>query len=208
MFIPQSLFKQSQPVHMLLCVWFVCIVCLMISLITCLAGCFHMGWVWQTINMVTGHTINIVLYKHTSNTLTHHGHTINIVLYTHTTHTQTHIRTHKVRTVGSCSYSCEEVYWAGISDWLETLFWIIKMELKKSRQSSTHFQDMFHVDHRQDERREGRTEIRRNNSSHPKQEAPSPKDKSKEYQTNTRRRELEKKTLRELKQPSNDNRNT
>ena len=82
------------------------------------------------------------------------------------------------------------------------------MELKKSRQSSTHFQDMFHGDHRQDERREGRTEIRRNNSSHLKQEAPSPKDKSKEYQTNTRRRELEKKTLRELKQPYNDNRNT
>ena len=82
------------------------------------------------------------------------------------------------------------------------------MELKKSRQSSTHFQDMFHGDHRQDERREGRTEIRRNNSSHPKQGAPSPKDKSKEYQTNTRRRELEKKTLRELKQPYNDNRNT
>ena len=45
--------------------------------------------------MVSGHTINIVLYTHTSNTLTHHGYTINIVLYTHThTHTHRHIHEH------------------------------------------------------------------------------------------------------------------
>jgi hypothetical protein len=82
------------------------------------------------------------------------------------------------------------------------------MELKKSRQSSTHFQDMLYGDHRQEERREGRTEIRRHYSSHPNQEAPSSRDKSEEYQTNIRNREYEKETQRELKKLSKESMKT
>ena len=82
------------------------------------------------------------------------------------------------------------------------------MESRKSRSSATNFQDKFYGDHtyKKEERREGRSKIRRSDSSHSRREASRSREKSQDFRTNPRRTASVKKVSREPERVPKENR--
>jgi hypothetical protein len=76
------------------------------------------------------------------------------------------------------------------------------MDVRKSRGSATIFQDRFYgeITYRREERREGRSKIRRTDSSHSRREASRSRENNPDVRTNLRRSASERKKFNRTSQ--------